>query len=912
MLRSFGRLLLRAALLPCLFATDLASAGTVTVVLSGTQAPGTPAGVNYSAFAPPALNDAGQIAVTAILTGAGVDSTNDVGIWTGTQSGLAFVARKGSPAPGTSAGVNFLTLSSENPINIAGQVAFFGFLTGPGITATNDAGIWSGQSGSLQVAAREGNGAPGTGAGINFSSFNSPELNGAGQVAIHAFLTGPGVTGTNDNGIWRRTASTTDLVAREGNAAPGSAGATFGFPAVPLINDVGQLAFDAQITGGAGVWRGAPGAVQLIARNGIQAPGAPAGVNFSTTFRNVGLNKSGQVAFLADLVGSGVDATNEIGIWTGNESTLQLVARTGSPAPGTTAGVRFESLEPTSLNESGQVAFMGTLVGGGTHVGNNQGLWRGAAIGVQLVVREGDPAPGAAAGVMLSGFQIAGLNDSGQVAFSAGLSGVGVNTANDRGIYLADAEERIEVIREGNPLAGSTINSFQLYLGPEARSRTSFNSFGQVAYAAALTDGRQGVFVFTPEVRWRRSFSGAWDTASNWTVSIPPANPHDVKIDPAASLTVFGPTGSATIRSLTIGGGTGIATLQLQQGGTVNAPFGVIIEETGGLTGDGTLNGSVTNLGTVVAENVTIAAPHILNNQGVVTGNGRINAVLVNQSGGEVRVANDQHLWITGAGPHLNSGQIEVIDGQLEVHGLLANSGRVLARNALLRFNGGLTNSTGMMLLSFGTSDIFGDIDNALRGQIVISGGSNATFYDNVVNNGELRVSAGSIAVYFGDVTGAGTFTGTGTNFFEGELSPGNSPGAVNFEGDFVMGAKGALRMEIGGTEPGVAYDQLHVAGLLTADGDTNVSLLDGFQPSFGDKFALMSFGELDGWFDTVNLPALSGGLSWSESRGATGYQITVVPEPSTILLSFLTIVLALSTRRLTMRHYSSSFAIRH
>src|SRR5262245_65285225 len=83
-----------------------------TVALTGQPAPGTPGGVTYESFGAlnhpqddfdyggAVLNDAGQIAFRANLTGSGVDSTNNQGVWSEGSGGLALVARTGSQAPG--------------------------------------------------------------------------------------------------------------------------------------------------------------------------------------------------------------------------------------------------------------------------------------------------------------------------------------------------------------------------------------------------------------------------------------------------------------------------------------------------------------------------------------------------------------------------------------------------------------------------------------------------------------------------------------------------------------------------------------------------------------------------------------------------------------------------------------------
>ncbi len=112
------------------------AAAVRTVALSGQQAPGTPSGASYLSFiANPVLNDAGQTAFIAALTGIGVNSTNNLGIWSQGSGSLALVARNGSQAPGTPSGVNY---SSFNPyslvVNEAGQTAFYA-VTMPGVAS---------------------------------------------------------------------------------------------------------------------------------------------------------------------------------------------------------------------------------------------------------------------------------------------------------------------------------------------------------------------------------------------------------------------------------------------------------------------------------------------------------------------------------------------------------------------------------------------------------------------------------------------------------------------------------------------------------------------------------------------------------------------------------------------------------
>src|SRR5262249_12537094 len=80
-----------------------------------------------------------------------------------------------------------------------------------------------------------------------------------------------------------------------------------------------------------------------VARSGDNAPGTPAGVTFGlapgttdpSPFIGPAINSSGTVALIVHVTGSGVTANvNDIGIWTGTAGGgVQLVARDGDPAP---------------------------------------------------------------------------------------------------------------------------------------------------------------------------------------------------------------------------------------------------------------------------------------------------------------------------------------------------------------------------------------------------------------------------------------------------------------------------------------------------------------------------------------------------------------------------------------------------
>jgi hypothetical protein len=97
------------------------------------------------------------------------------------------------------------------------------------------------------------------------------------------------------------------------------------------LNDHGEVAFQARLTGGAsGLFRGNGKRTTTLALTGTNAPGT------AGTFQSFGqlfeLGNDGQVAFIAELApgAGGVDSSNNRGIWMGtSDQDLQLVVRTG-------------------------------------------------------------------------------------------------------------------------------------------------------------------------------------------------------------------------------------------------------------------------------------------------------------------------------------------------------------------------------------------------------------------------------------------------------------------------------------------------------------------------------------------------------------------------------------------------------
>lgn len=83
----------------------------------------------------------------------------------------------------------------------------------------------------------------------------------------------------------------------------------------------------------------------------------------------------------------------------------------------------------------------------------------------------------------------------------------------------------------------------------------------------------------------------------------------------------------------------------------------------------------------------------------------------------------------------------------------------------------------------------------------------------------------------------------------------------------------------------GSHFDRLVVNGPATLAGALNVTLINGFRPSAGDVFAVMSFGSRTGAFTSMNGLSLGNGQTLVPAFSLTAFTLTatgsVVPSPT-------------------------------
>jgi hypothetical protein len=442
---------------------------------------------------PVVINDAGQVAFDAGLDNTIVGSDLSISaIFRGDSfpGDLITIVQEGQAAPdgnGSFSGLSSIPSGDAYPptLNNAGQVAFWAPLVGT-IGGTNTEGLFRGSGGVVTQIVRNGWAVPDNNGTYNDSYWPlSPSLNGSGQVAFFSTVNGcmncgPGIFRGNGGD---RTSLT--QIVRTGYITPF---ATFYSLSTPSLNDLGQVAFSAFTFNNYlsnFVFRADGTTLTRIAYGNEPAPDGNGSLN-GGSFTDPALNNGGLVAF-GDTVDYTVGGSNAYGLFRGDGNTLTQIVRWDQPVPDgngrfETGNGRGTALE--SMNNAGQIVFS-TYIAGTTGGTNVSGIYRGDGVTLTKIAREGEPAPDSN-GMTFGDLAPSGetprnniaINDSGQVAFLASLSGGG------QGIYFYDDHlGLIKVIRTDDCLLGKTVNllRFDVYvqLGTEGRG---LNNHGQVAF----------------------------------------------------------------------------------------------------------------------------------------------------------------------------------------------------------------------------------------------------------------------------------------------------------------------------------------------------------------------------------------------------------------------------------------------
>jgi hypothetical protein len=108
-----------------------------------------------------------------------------------------------------------------------------------------------------------------------------------------------------------------------------------------------------------------------------------------------------------------------------------------------------------------------------------------------------------------------------------------------------------------------------------------------------------------------------------------------------------------------------------------------------------------------------------------------------------------------------------------------------------------------------------------------------------------------------------------------GFISPGNPTGRITVKGNYTQEAGGTLLLDVGGTQTSpLEFDQLQISGAANFGGRLIVKTINGFTPPSGSSFAPLSYGAVNGSFESVSSNA-------QVAFGATGMTMQVTgPNP--------------------------------
>lgn len=768
-----------------------------------------------------------------------------------------------------------------------GTVMFHSSLSGLGVTSANNIGIYTAVESTtgqifLGEVARKGDAY--NDAGDRYVIFQAMGIDRIGEPAYLASVDRDEFGAPNESVIFRKQGAVLEVV-DSGDAAPSSAGVFESFGLVQgkyqivTNNKTSQLnsekiGFYATLTdivsiADYGVYRGSQQSQIVRMAQGGQS-------KFGGTISALGhpdINNNGWVAYKANIF-IGPNNSKE-GILAGDESgsgiaTLGL-AFTGDDIPSDDFVYTGFNNEP-DVNNNNHVAFQAGF-NGPDH--RDQGIYRGSTGGfVVKVAEKGDhpDIPGLDNRAFVDVFGEFTLNDSNQVAFVADLDD-GSGGASE-GIYVGTGGnfKPYEVTRVGRMIDGKTVSDLEVNLGVDVGGSTGFNNEGQVAYLAKFTDGTQRIYRHTPTLKISvinsDTLEAIWATASNWNLGIVPDGQgidYDVVVGDGAFRTlggkVIGPESSTSIGGLTVG----YPTIPNHPNPTVNlllsdahtdgdlqgsaaadhrdAPLIIVggdvdILPTGQLSIQGDhgetelpavqIAGDAMNRGRIVlSDDGKLGGHGLLTNFGVLLGDGTVCPALHNERGGQVVVNKGQRLaFVHTDTNHLNEGMITVEEG-----------GRL--------FVGGQ-----FTMLADGS---------AFLGDMAVASFENLTTHGSITGPGMLNV--------LGNLGGTGGF-GDGLVNVAGQLMPANGQvGSMSFGGDLTFEPGAALEISYGGpnaitagvsssmaSNPLLIHDTVEVAGLATLNGTLELQikrrLIRDLQ--YGDMFEIMTFDSRDGVFDMV------------------------------------------------------------
>ncbi len=225
-------------------------------------------------------------------------------------------------------------------------------------------------------------------------------------------------------------------------------------------------------------------------------------------------------------------------------------------------------------------------------------------------------------------------------------------------------------------------------------------------------------------------------------------------------------------------------------------------------------------------------------------------------AGGQLRIMPSASLDI--AGPSLQ------MNWSASAPGTFANEGtlRTLAGS-------GTTNVVGVAWTNAGVVDLNGATlrFSGAPAYVQSAGSTSVRAGRELEHSADLLINGGSLGG--GGLVNADVIVGSAT------VAPGDGIGTLTVNGSVTLGATSTLAVTIGSAE----RDQLAVTGPIACSGTIAVALADGFVPSIGDSFVVVTCSSRSGTFaSAIAVTPLPSNQRWTIQHEATAVTLIVAP----------------------------------
>jgi hypothetical protein len=213
------------------------------------------------------------------------------------------------------------------------------------------------------------------------------------------------------------------------------------------------------------IWYVDQGGLRKVMTVADTPPGLPSKrlQNFDLTVVAAGFRGA---AFEGDVLGFGVTSSQNVGLWSEHNGTLEYVAAIGNQAPHIADGAIFDRIHDPVINQDLAIAFQGWLYGGG--LSDKKGIWSGTPGNLRLVALDDAPPESGRPNLRFGFFTnpaSPSLNTSGEVAFRAGVAEEVTPTFYRESVWVEEDNQLRLAALSGDPAPGIMGTTFGYFEG---------------------------------------------------------------------------------------------------------------------------------------------------------------------------------------------------------------------------------------------------------------------------------------------------------------------------------------------------------------------------------------------------------------------------------------------------------------